>query len=507
MSYYLIGIGGTGARCMEAFVHLTGAGLLKDNQPIKLVYVDADVSCGNLLRAQQTVDLYEKVRKLRFGDEGIFKNEIISSGFWCPVEKNCNTLDEVLQSTALINKKDTKPLGMLYESLFTKQERTTNLDKGFRGHPAIGAAVMTEKMNMDDEPWKTLLPQINADKDAKIFLFASVFGGTGAAGFPTIARLLKDALHKDAGGNCVANIGGALVLPYFQFPPADDENRDAMQAKVDEFMLNTKSALDYYNENNLLGPVFTSVYMVGDNDLAEVKKFSLGSKAQENEANIVEMYAALAAFDFFNKNEYDRGSVPMIGRKEEDCITWDDLPDVCVDGRLKDKMATYIRFLYAYRWNVLESLEKIAQDESYDKYVAWYKDLVKKAGGIDVYHDKAMMEHFKDLGEYAERFFAWMYDIINSSPRSIKLVNQDVCSACVYDSDDNKKGLFSFWKKEKQKFFKLDIYQVVLPITERKDKLDGKTFWQSLCNYTKQMKKTEATGSEILMQAIQNICK
>ena len=41
MSYYLIGIGGTGARCMEAFVHLTGAGLLKDNQPIKLVYVDA----------------------------------------------------------------------------------------------------------------------------------------------------------------------------------------------------------------------------------------------------------------------------------------------------------------------------------------------------------------------------------------------------------------------------------------------------------------------------------
>lgn len=100
-----------------------------------------------------------------------------------------------------------------------------------------------------------------------------------------------------------------------------------------------------------------------------------------------------------------------------------------------------------------------------------------------------------------------MYDIINSSPRHVNLVNQDVCSACVYDSDDNKKGLFSFLKKEKQKFFKLDIYQVVLPITERKDKLDGKNFWQSLCNYTKQMKKTEATGSAILMQAIQNICK
>lgn len=508
MSYYLIGIGGTGARCMEAFVHLTGAGLLKDNQPVKTIFVDADVSCGNLVRTQQTVDLYRKVRKLSFGPDGIFKNDIINSGFWSPVKKNCNTLDDVFQNTSLINKDSTKPLGMLYESLFTEQERTTNLDKGFRGHPAIGAAVMTEKMDINDEPWKTILPQINADKNAKIFLFASVFGGTGAAGFPTIARLLQAELHKDGEGNCIAKIGGALVLPYFQFPPADAANSNEMQAKVEEFMLNTKSALDYYNKNNLLGPVFTSIYMVGENDLSEVKKFSLGSKDQKNEANIVEMYAALAAFDFFNKQTYDtRGEVPMIGRKEEDRITWDDLPDVCVEGTLKDKMATYIRFLYAYRWNVLESLRKIAQDESYDKYVAWYKDLVKKAGGIDVYHDKEMMERFESLGEYAEHFFAWMHDIIQSSPRHVELVNERVCGACVYDSDDDRKSIFNFFKKEIQKFFTLDIYQVVLPVAERKDKLTGKEFWQSLCNYTKKMKKTEAAGSEILMQAIQDICK
>lgn len=50
MSYYLIGIGGTGARCMESFIHLNGAGLLKDNQAVNLLYVDADVSCGNLTR-------------------------------------------------------------------------------------------------------------------------------------------------------------------------------------------------------------------------------------------------------------------------------------------------------------------------------------------------------------------------------------------------------------------------------------------------------------------------
>ena len=136
--------------------------------------------------------------------------------------------------------------------------------------------------------------------------------------------------------------------------------------------------------------------------------------------------------------------------------------------------------------------------------------MVKKAGGIDVYHDKAMMEHFKDLGEYAERFFAWMYDrLINSCSAVVIQIGESGCHAVLAFMILTiiKKAYSVSGRRKNKKFFKLDIYQVVLPITERKDKLDGKTFWQSLCNYTKQMKKTEATGSEILMQAIQNICK
>lgn len=236
---------------------------------------------------------------------------------------------------------------------------------------------MSEKMDPKSEPWKSLLPQINADKDAKIFLFASVFGGTGAAGFPTIAKLLKEVLHKDNEGNCVARIGGALVLPYFQFPPAGDENAREMQAKVEEFMLNTKSALEYYDKNDILGPVFTSIYMVGDNEYSQVETFSLGSNSQENESNIVELYAALAAVDFFNKEEYDRKTTPMIARARANYIGWDDLPSIGDGIDLKERLANYIRFLYAYKYNVLKSLERIRDDESYEKYVSWYKELVK----------------------------------------------------------------------------------------------------------------------------------
>lgn len=79
MSYYLIGIGGTGARCLEAFVHMTGAGLLNTNQDVKIVYVDADTSCGNLTKTQETVNLYKKVLNLNFGESGIFKNGSVTT--------------------------------------------------------------------------------------------------------------------------------------------------------------------------------------------------------------------------------------------------------------------------------------------------------------------------------------------------------------------------------------------------------------------------------------------
>lgn len=77
MSYYMIGIGGTGAKCLEAFIHLCGAGLLKDSQPVKFVYVDADVSCGNLQRTQKAADLYAKAQKIGFGDTGILKMRLL----------------------------------------------------------------------------------------------------------------------------------------------------------------------------------------------------------------------------------------------------------------------------------------------------------------------------------------------------------------------------------------------------------------------------------------------
>lgn len=495
MSYYLIGIGGTGAKCLEAFTHLCSAGLLKDAQPVKMLFIDADVSCGNLIRTQETVKLYNEAKKIGFGKSGLFKNVIDTFEPWSPVPEGCSNMDEVFQRTSLVNKTDTKPLGNLYDSLFTEMERKTPLDKGFRGHPVIGAAVMSQSIDVETmEPWKTLIQQINIDKDPRIFLFASVFGGTGAAGFPTIAKLIHQVVKKNQDGTSIAKFGGALMLPYFQFPPAPTETEGELQAKVSEFMLNTKSALDYYDKSGLVGSIFNSIYLMGDNDLTEVKEFSLGSNTQKNAANFVEIYAALAAFDFFKKDTFEETTTPMIARGDndqssKDKVTWEDLPNVCINGDLKANLGNYIKFLYVYKNCVYKNLEKCAMDQGYQKNVAWYKDLVENAGKIDLYHDKKVMDEFKALSTYADNFFAWINDIINNPKRKVELINKQACSDNILD-----------------KLFTLDAYQIVLPVTQRKDRLTGTEFWKKLCDYYGKTHVINSSGAEILMDAVYEIC-
>lgn len=433
MSYYLIGIGGTGARCLEAFVNVNGAGLLNDNQDIKIIYVDADKSCGNLARTQETAELYSKVQKLKFGDNNLFKNQMITYEAWSPVPDDCNNLDSVFERVVLSNKESYKPLSMLYDSLFTEQERTTDLDKGFRGHPAIGAAVMSQSMDMQNsEIWKDVAQKINSDKDAKVFLFASVFGGTGAAGFPTIARILHNSLKKSEDGTSVAKIGGALILPYFQFPPANDELQEEMQAKVSEFMLNTKAALDYYTKSDLLNNVFKSIYLMGDSDLTSVGNFSLGSKSQKNEAHFIELYAALAAFDFFNKKDYEKFENPMCARNDEsNKIEWEDLPES--NSEIRKKLQSYIKFICIYKNLIYELLEedreipitKGLKGLFSKKRHSWEIELLQKAGNVDIANNDAWND-FVLMKEYAETFLKWLEQIVNNPKRQIDLVDKQI---------------------------------------------------------------------------------
>lgn len=498
MSYYLIGIGGTGARCLESFIHLNGAGLLKDSQPVKMFFVDADVSCGNLARTQNAAELYDKAAALNYGGTGIMANDLKTAQTWTPVPESGADLDSVFNIKLLENNtaEDIQSQAMLYKALFTPQERTTPLDKGFRGHPAIGSAVMSTSIaGEEDKVWEELRQELTLDNDPRIFLFASVFGGTGAAGFPTIARMISTLLPKNNEKEIPVHIGGALVLPYFSFPAAPSEEHLEMQAKSDEFMLNTRSALEYYDKSDLLKTIFDSIYLIGDSDLHQVDTFSLGSNTQKNDANFIEIYAALAAFDFFNKKEFpEERETPIIGRGDDEkpetlnAVTWEDLPDPCTYGPLKEKLATYIKFLYAYKYCILPRLETCALDKSRKSEFSWYIDLVQKQGKIDVHDDATIMSNFKNLGLYTEAFFAWLKQISTKKTRDIQLVHE--LATEVPDGD-----------------FRGDLHRLIWGDTSHKDSLTASEFLKQLCSYDPKEKGVDTSGAGFLMHAIYDICK
>ena len=59
--YFIIGIGGTGMRCIEAFTHLCAIGLF-DNKEIDILSIDTDTNNGNKGRSEQLIDRYIRIK-------------------------------------------------------------------------------------------------------------------------------------------------------------------------------------------------------------------------------------------------------------------------------------------------------------------------------------------------------------------------------------------------------------------------------------------------------------
>ena len=307
MTLYIIAIGGTGARCVEAITQCAATGLFTE-EPIKVVFVDADESNGNLSRTSETIKTYQECYELTKNNAQIpwMKTPIELLSFRSPFSNSTNkTLGSFLNYNSYKNSHPA--LGHLFDVLYTKDERETPLDVGFRGRPAIGSAIISQ-VNFDEteqEPCATLIKLIRADlgtgKSVHIFLCGSIFGGTGASGFPTIGRLLVNKLSRLEGCDRL-KIGGLLMLPYFAFLVPNEQDNNSIYARADQFLLNTESALRYYV--NEAQSTFDAVYMLGNQNPSNVK-FSIGKNSQCNEPHFIELYAALAAKHFLL--DADRG--------------------------------------------------------------------------------------------------------------------------------------------------------------------------------------------------------
>ena len=150
-SCYFIGIGGTGAKCAEAMIHLAAAGLGPDRCTMMLV--DQDEPNGNGERCLRLLDNYVRLRReLRDPAAGevpagpaLFRTDIVTpqgGATWCPSSQHGVTLGEICQLRSAAGRAES-PDGL---PLPPGGTRAGSSAEGFRAHPSVGAVLLSQTL-------------------------------------------------------------------------------------------------------------------------------------------------------------------------------------------------------------------------------------------------------------------------------------------------------------------------------------------------------------------------
>lgn len=414
----VIGVGGTGAKVVEAILHVGAAGLTPSN--LMVGFVDQDQSNGNVSRAMES---FEAIRKARaawrtsgsnhfVANGGLLPTSVsyLGDGLWTPHPEARASLAQILGDL----RDDKTAFDLLFEQGQTEQDM--RLDEGYRGRAHIGSAAITSAVLDGSEFWDDLREKIRSAKggeEVRIILAGSVFGGTGAAGFPTLSRLIRRIIDES---RISANIkmGGILMLPYFKFSPPADENANV--ARTEDLLPQTRGALRYYASLFRREKVFDEMFTVGWNPGFDLGYHEPGTGDQRNPALVPELIAALGASRFLQPGHTPSEKVMLIARQNEDAVVWSDLPE----PQTSDSDAAYeflgqqLRFFG--EWKLWRPILGRQADHWTDNYVhhAWFRkqelnriDFKNQPPSdaleaMDAYVDAAI-EWFATMKAYADR--------------------------------------------------------------------------------------------------------
>lgn len=317
---YVFFIGGSGARVYTAFLHACAAGVIQADD-VNAILLDADADNAACQKSCKLFHIYQDHRNMIYGkgsDSTAFhcKIQMYQEEAISPVQGNITHLNRVSGG----NSDRERVLRWFY----TEEELYQNLDKGFYAHPNIGCMFFQD---FGSNPHlKKCLSQIandvNQGKEPRVVIVGSVFGGTGAAGIPSILKIVEEACHVRDGQPQPAgpHFGGVLVTPYFKVAEAPCGQQLAIDS--DKFYDSTKAALNYYRFIDK----FEKTYLVGQKTLETVnEQYADGGEEQDNKPHIVEMSAAMAIKDFLEGTNEER---QILGEffdfeNNNEPVTWD----------------------------------------------------------------------------------------------------------------------------------------------------------------------------------------
>ncbi len=289
---YIFGIGGTGSRVLRSLTMMLAAGVkLQQVDEVVPIIIDPDASNADLTRTVMLMNCYNSIRKnLTFADgnkNGFFRTSIQCAfpGYTLPVQ---GTSSQTLQQFIDVSSMDEQTRALI-KMLFSDKNLQGGMNVGFKGNPNIGSVVLNQVVL---SPAFQQFANGFAQGD-KIFIISSIFGGTGASGFPLLLKTLRTSTtFPNAALINNAEIGAVTVLPYFSLK----------QGEIDSstFISKTKSALTYYEHNICQGGQINALYYLGD-DVTNSYNNNEGGNLQKNDAHLIEFLAASAIVDFCQK--------------------------------------------------------------------------------------------------------------------------------------------------------------------------------------------------------------
>lgn len=442
---FLVCIGGTGMRCMEAFTHLCAVGMF-DNKEINILSLDTDVKNGNKSKSEELVYRYERIK-------GGSQNGKPTNNTFFSAKLNLYRFGPEYSGTRItydllsdLNSGDHVNNQALSDLFFDKNIQEFKLDHGYRAQTHLGSMLMYHAIlegaknagkvgaRPEDKALAEYLNKIyQAGANAKVFILGSIFGGTGASSIPIIPQALKDAIKlKDPNLkiDSQAIFGSTLLTEYFEFNPPNDPNRKKTEkiiADSNNFSRNCQAAMMFYENDPTVKATYKRMYLIGWPTMINFsaddksKPTITGGAEQLNGCHVSEFLCACAAYDFFNNTESESTHDIFFrsANNNEGSFIFDfqDFVGIEKANELKNKLGCFFAFTHL----ILNS-EKLAMGQggvkSLVETMAHESTLCNDYKNIDVQDIKDLTEYIKDfayqLDDSKKVLPGWFFQIKHS---------------------------------------------------------------------------------------------
>lgn len=299
-NHFLVFLGGTGAKCCEAFVNLAAAGAVGGaDQTFHILTADVDATNGNRKLALEAIRRYQLLREQfpstgTFAGSSMFASRIFHYDWHIQMPDTFPFSAGVDCLNAMRTQNNAEELELM-RLFYTDAEMGFDFAKeGFHAIPAIGAPVLQyildEQIGSRECAEFVSVMRSEVSQHSHLIFVGSIFGGTGACGIPSLMRYFADRTEGVALAGRVHS-HAMLVLPYYHF--ADPGSDEPLEVRARKFYNNARGALAFYRdmERELR---YERLYLLGSPVDFNMGAYHPGMENQQNPPTPVEWESALA---------------------------------------------------------------------------------------------------------------------------------------------------------------------------------------------------------------------